>query len=294
MGLLHSFVKLQTSSLFMKLKNTNIIALRILAIAASIISAHAAVVNVTTSNFTSGAGSFPDTINANAGGATSVTIVAGSFITGDAAATSALNVNVTGYTTFNSGTLQGNGAAAAATVAATTTINNQAFATIRSTTNQGINITAGTGSIINNSNLIEGGADGISSATNTLTVKNLLAISEIKPVRVSFNECRTNLPPSYEQTNIAPASFRLPAFRLMREQQHRELRHAACTGGRCRGDHSTRPSHLRPSSLRGHLGSRCTADRAIAIQHRNGNRRDHGHRYNAQPEGSPGILRGPG
>ena len=165
----------------MKLKNTNIIALRILAIAASIISAHAAVVNVTTSNFTSVAGSFPDTINANAGGATSVTIVAGSFITGDAAATSALNVNVTGYTTFNSGTLQGNGAAAA-TVAATTTINNQAFATIRSTTNQGINITAGTGSIINNSNLIEGGADGISSATNTLTVNNLLAISEIRGI----------------------------------------------------------------------------------------------------------------
>lgn len=166
----------------MKLKNTNIIALRILAIAASIISAHAAVVNVTTSNFTSVAGSFPDTINANAGGATSVTIVAGSFITGDAAATSALNVNVAGYTTSNSGTLQGNGAAAAATVAATTTINNQAFATIRSTTNQGINITAGTGSIINNSNLIEGGADGIRSATSTLTVNNLLAISEIRGI----------------------------------------------------------------------------------------------------------------
>ena len=182
MRLLHSFVKLQTSFLFMKLKNTNIIALRILAIAASIISAHAAVVNVTTTNFTSVAGSFPDTINANAGGATSVTIVAGSFITGDAAATSALNVNVVGYTTFNSGTLQGNGAAAAATVAATTTINNQAFATIRSTTGEGISITAGTGSVINNSNLIEGGNDAIFTSTNTLTVNNLLAISEIRGI----------------------------------------------------------------------------------------------------------------
>jgi|GEM_PF-6255675 len=166
----------------MKLKNTNIIALRILALAASLLTAQAAVVNVTATNFVSVAGNFPDTINANAGGATSVTIVAGSFITGNAVATSALNINAAGYTTFNSGTLQGNGAAAAATVAATTTINNQAFATIRSTTNEGILITAGTGSVINNSNLIEGGNDGIFTVTNTLTVNNLLAISEIRGI----------------------------------------------------------------------------------------------------------------
>ena len=75
---------------------------------------------------------------------------------------------------------------------------------------------------------------------------------EINPTRVSFNNCTTTLPLFYEQTNINPASSRITAFRLVREQQHRKLRHATHFRTRFRCDHSTRPSNLRRSSLRRH------------------------------------------
>ena len=158
----------------MKQKYPHQFALRALAITATLAAAaNAAVISLPPpSDYTTTAGSVADTIQANAGG-TSVTVIAGSTLTGNAAGSPALSVNATGYTINNSGTLTGNGAAPGATVGATTTINNNlATAKINSVAQQGISITAGTGSTITNKGAIEGGDDGIRTATNGLTVTN--------------------------------------------------------------------------------------------------------------------------
>lgn len=104
----------------MKLKHTNRIALRALAIMTTCAAAQAALVTVTTSPYVyPNAGINADTIQANAGGAL-ITINATSTLTGNAAASPALSVNATGYTVTNLGTLTGN-AAAGVTVAAAAT-----------------------------------------------------------------------------------------------------------------------------------------------------------------------------
>ena len=143
----------------MKQKYPHQFALRALAITATLAAAaNAAVISLPPpSDYTTTAGSVADTIQANAGG-TSVSVIAGSTLTGNAAGSPALSVNATGYTINNSGTLTGNGAAPGATVGATTTINNNlATAKINSVAQQGISITAGTGSTITNKGAIEGG-----------------------------------------------------------------------------------------------------------------------------------------
>ena len=95
----------------MKLRNTNRIALRALAIAATVVAAQAAVITVTTSPYTySTPGTNADTIQANAGGAL-ITVSAASSLTGNAANSPAISLNVSGYTVTNLGTLVGNTAA---------------------------------------------------------------------------------------------------------------------------------------------------------------------------------------
>ncbi|MEI7911653.1 MAG: autotransporter domain-containing protein [Verrucomicrobiota bacterium] len=157
----------------MKLKNTNKLALRALAITVTLAAAHAAVITVPP-NYTTAVGTFADTIQANTGGSL-VTVVAGSTLTGNAAATPALSINAAGYVVNNSGTLTGNTTGAAVAVAGTTTtvtINNLALGRMNSLAAQGISITVGTGSTINNSGIIEGGDDGIRTTTNGLIIAN--------------------------------------------------------------------------------------------------------------------------
>jgi len=157
----------------MKLKNTNKLALRALAITATLAAAQAAVITVPP-NYTTAVGTFADTIQANTGGSL-VTVVAGSTLTGNAAANPALSINAAGYVVNNSGTLTGNTTAAGVTIAGTTTtatINNLTLGRMNSVAAQGISITVGSGSTINNSGVIEGGDDGIRTTTNGLIVAN--------------------------------------------------------------------------------------------------------------------------
>ncbi len=161
----------------MKLKNTNKIALRALAVTAALATAQAALITVS-SNYTQDtvsnniANNGANTVQANAGGST-LTFGTGASLTANGAP-AALNIAAAGYTLNNSGTLDGAtaGATAGVTVGAQAILHNLATGTIRSANGQGIIITAGTGSTITNDHLIEGSDDGIRTATNNLTVTN--------------------------------------------------------------------------------------------------------------------------
>ncbi|MEI6653500.1 MAG: autotransporter outer membrane beta-barrel domain-containing protein, partial [Verrucomicrobiota bacterium] len=161
----------------MKLKNTNKIALRALAITAALATAQAAIITVT-SNYTQDtvsnnvANNGPNTLVVNAGGST-LTFGTGATLTANGAP-AALNIAAAGYTLNNSGTLDGAtaGATAGVTVGAPAILHNLATGTIRSANGQGINITAGSGSTITNAHIIEGSDDAIRTATPTLSVTN--------------------------------------------------------------------------------------------------------------------------
>lgn len=156
---------------FVKLKIPHAFSLRALAITATFAAANAAVV-IVPPNYTTAVGTFADTIQANAGG-TTVTVVAGSILTGNAAGSPALSVNASGYTVGNAGTLTGNGAAAGTATSAITTLNNLATGKINSAAAQGISMIGGAGSTINNSGIIEGGDDGVRALANGLIVINV-------------------------------------------------------------------------------------------------------------------------
>ena len=158
----------------MKLKNTNKLALRALAVTVTLAAAHAAVINVPP-NYTTAVGTFADTIQANAGG-TSVVVVAGSTLTGNAVGSSALSINAGGYVVGNSGNLTGNITAAGVAVSATTgttVINNLPTGRMSSVAAQGISIgTLVVGVTVNNNGIVQGGDDGIKTLSNGLTIVN--------------------------------------------------------------------------------------------------------------------------
>lgn len=158
----------------MKLKNTNRLALRAIAVTFTLAAAHAAIITVPP-NYTTAVGTFADTIQANAGG-TSVVVVAGSTITGNAAASPALSINAGGYVVSNAGTLTGNTTGSGVAVSAatgTTVINNAVTGRMNSVTAQGISLAAGVvGVTVNNSGVIEGGDDGVRTLSDGLTVAN--------------------------------------------------------------------------------------------------------------------------
>jgi len=159
----------------MKLKNTNKLALWALAITVTLTAAHAAIITVPP-NYTTSVGTTADTIQANAGG-TSVVVVAGSTLTGNAAASPALSINAGGYVVSNAGTLTGNTTGSGVAVSATTgttIINNLATGRMNSVAAaQGISLAAGVvGVTINNSGIVQGGDDAIRTLSNGLTVVN--------------------------------------------------------------------------------------------------------------------------
>ncbi|MEI6673823.1 MAG: autotransporter outer membrane beta-barrel domain-containing protein [Verrucomicrobiota bacterium] len=165
----------------MKLKNTNKLALRALAITAALVTAQAAVITVT-SNYTQDTVSNnvlnngTNTVVANTGGST-LTFGTGAVLLGNGASPpAALQIAGTGYTLNNSGLLEGltAGTTAGVTVGATAIIHNLLTGTIRSVnaSSQGIIITAGSGSTITNAHIIEGSEDAIRTQTNTLSVTN--------------------------------------------------------------------------------------------------------------------------
>jgi hypothetical protein len=166
----------------MKLKNTNPIALRVLALMATVATSQATIITIPAGNYTQDtvsnnvANNGQNSILANSAGGGLLKFESGSTLTTSLlptpAGTSALNISVTGYTLQNHGLLDGSTASATAGVAvsAATGITNYVDGRI-SSTKAGVLITAGGLTTIDNYGQIQASNFGIQTAVAT-TVTN--------------------------------------------------------------------------------------------------------------------------